>query len=157
MSQWWVLRVVWLALGLLAGVIVFLPESAKTLTGAVAVVFILAIMVLLGRWAIVKISESLQSAFETPDPNKTTLVSQDLLLPGASLQFEASRSGPNEPALSQSDTLLSRFRFGGFRFSTLLKIEAEQIDPKKRALMWDSVLFGGGILICAGLASLAGV
>lgn len=155
MSRWWVLRTVWLGLGLLAGVIVFLPEEAKTATGIVAVVFILAIFVLLGRWALVKISESLQSAFEKPDPNKVTIVSQEFF-PGASLEFEASKSGPNEPRPSESETLLSRFRLAGFRFSTLLKIEEEEIDPRKRALMWDSLMFAGGILVCAGLSSLAG-
>jgi hypothetical protein len=155
MSGWWAFRIVWLALGLLAGVIVFLPDSWKTLTGAVAVVFILAIFVLLGRWAIVKIAEAWQSAMATPDPNKISLVSQELL-PGASLEFEASKIGAKEPAPSESETELSRFRWAGFRFSTLLKIEEEQIDPRKRALMWDSLLFAGGILVCAGLASLVG-
>ena len=153
MSGWWVLRMVWLALGLLAGVIVFLPESAETLTGAVAVVFMLAILVLLGRWAIVKIAEAFQSAMATPDPNKISLVSQEFL-PGASLEFEASKIGGKEPAPSESETELSRFRWAGFRFSTLLKIKEEEIDPRKRALMWDSLLFAGGILACAGLSSL---
>jgi hypothetical protein len=155
MSGWWAFRIVWLALGLLTGVIVFLPDSWKTLTGAVALVFILAIFVLLGRWAIVKIAEAWQSAMATPDPNKIWLVSQELL-PGASLEFEASKIGAKEPAPSESETELSRFRWAGFRFSTLLKIEEEQIDPRKRALMWDSLLFAGGIVVCAGLASLVG-
>lgn len=153
MSKWWALRLCWLALGLLTGVIVFLPESAKTLTGIVALVFIIATFVLLGRWAIMTISEKLKSALETPDPNKVTLVSHELL-PGASLEFEANKAGRNQPPASESKTVLSRFQLAGFQFRTLLNTEEEKLEPRKKALMWDSVLFAGGIVACAGLSSL---
>ena len=46
MSKWWILRLVWLALGLLTGVIAFLPESAKIVTGIIALLFILATLLL---------------------------------------------------------------------------------------------------------------
>jgi hypothetical protein len=73
MSKWWLLRLIWLILGLLVGVIAVLPESAETLTGIVALIFILATLVILGRLAILVVSEKFKSALAKPDPNKTTL------------------------------------------------------------------------------------
>ena len=153
MSMWWTLRLIWLALGLLAGAIVFLPESAETLTGAVALIFILAVFVLLGRWAVMTISEKVKSALKSRDPNKITLVSQELL-PGASLQFQATKVGSNQPSASESETEVSGFQFAGYQFKTLLNTEEEKLEPRKKALMWDSLLFAGGIIICAALSSL---
>jgi hypothetical protein len=153
MSSWWALRLLWLSLGLLTGVIAFLPESAETATGVVALIFIIAVLILLGRWAVMTISEKLKSALEKPDPDRVTLVSHDLL-PGAALEFEASKVGPNQPAASDSETVLSRFRLGGYQFKTLLNTEEEKLEPRKKALMWDSVLFAGGIVGCAALTSL---
>ena len=49
MSRWWILRLIWLILGVLTGVIAVLPESAETVTGIVALIFILATLVMLAR------------------------------------------------------------------------------------------------------------
>ena len=154
MSGWWALRLFWLFLGLLSGVIAFLPDTAATLTGVTTLIFISAALVLLGRWAVMTVSEKLKSALEKPDPDKTTLVSQELL-PGATLEFEANRVGMTQPRTPASKTVLSRFQIAGFQFNTILSTEEEKLTPRKRALMWDSVLFAGGIVACAGLASLA--
>jgi hypothetical protein len=146
------LRFVWLILGLLTGAIALLPESAQTLTGTVALLFILATLVLLGRWAVLVVSEKLRSALAEPDPNKTTLARHEFF-PGAALEFEASKVDAQPPPASDSKTELSRFKFAGFHFKTMLNTEAEKLEPRKNALMWDSVLFAGGIIGCALLAS----
>jgi hypothetical protein len=153
MSTWWVLRLIWLALGLLTGVIVLIPESAQTVTNAIAVVFILATLVLLVRWAVLIVSEKVKSALEKPDPNKTTLARHEFF-PGAALEFEASRVGAEQPPASDSKAELSRFKFAGFHFKTILNTEEEKLEPRKKALLWDSVLFAGGIIACAFLVSL---
>jgi hypothetical protein len=148
MSRWWVLRLIWLVLGLLTGLIGFLPESAETLTGTITLLFILATLVLLGRWAVVIVSEKLKSALAKPDPNKTTLARHEFF-PGAALELEASKVGAEQPPASHSKTELSRFKFAGFHFRTILDTEEEKLEPRKKALMWDSVLFAGGIIACA--------
>ena len=153
MSGWWAWRALWLVLGTLTGVIAFLPESAKTLTGVVAVIFILATLILLGRWAFVTISEKVKSALKKPDPDKVTLVDHELM-PGASLQFEARKVGGRRPNTSQSETVLSRVSLAGYQFRTILNTKEEKLEPRKKALMWDSVLFASGIVLCAALASL---
>jgi cytochrome bd-type quinol oxidase subunit 2 len=153
MSRWWAWRVLWLVLGVLTGVIAFLPESAKTLTGGVAVIFMLATLILLGRWAFVTISEKVKSALKKPDPDKVTLVDQELM-PGASLQFEARKVSGKRSSASQSETVLSRLSLAGYQFRTILNTKEEKLEPRKKALMWDSVLFASGIVLCAALASL---
>jgi hypothetical protein len=152
MSKWWVLRLIWLLLGLLTGVIAFLPESAATLMGAVALLFILATLALLGRWAVMVVSEKVRSSLATPDPNRTTLARHELF-PGAALELEASKAGAAQPPPSESKTELSRFKVAGFHFKTILNTEEEKLEPRKKALMWDSVLFAAGIVGCALLAS----
>jgi hypothetical protein len=152
MSGWWAWRVLWLVLGMLTGVIAFLPESAETLTGIVAVIFILAVLTLLGRWAFVTISEKVKSALETSDPDKVTLADGELM-PGASLQFEARKAGGKQPGASPSETVLSRFNLAGYQFRTILNTEEEKLEPRRKALMWDGVLFAGAIILCAALAS----
>jgi hypothetical protein len=152
MSKWWILRLTWLVLGLLTGIIAFLPESAQTLTGIIAVLFMLATLVLLVRWAALIVSEKLKSALAKPDPSKTTLTRHEFF-PGAALEFEASKVGAEQPPASDSKTELSRFKFGGFHFKTILNTEEEKLEPRKRALMWDSILFAGGIIACALLVS----
>src|SRR5262245_25035206 len=92
MSNWWILRLIWLMLGLLTGVIVMLPESAELLTGIVALIFIVATLVILGRWAILVVSEKLKSALAKPDPSKTTLARHEFF-PGVALEFEAAKVG----------------------------------------------------------------
>jgi hypothetical protein len=148
MPTWWTLRLTWLALGLLAGVIAFLPESAATLAGIIAILFMLATLVLLGRWAVVVVSEKLRSALAKPDSDKTTLARHELF-PGAALEFEASRVGAGQPSAGDSRTELSRFKFAGFHFMTILNTEEEKLEPRRKALMWDSVLFAGGVIACA--------
>jgi hypothetical protein len=148
MSKWWGLRLIWLVLGLLTGVIAFLPESAGTLTGTIALLFILATLVLLGRWAVLILSEKLTSALAKHDPNKTTLARHEFF-PGAALEFEASKVGTEQPPASVSKTELSRFQFAGFHFKTILNTEEETLGPRKKALLWDSVLFACGIIACA--------
>jgi hypothetical protein len=152
MSRWWILRLTWLALGLLTGVIAFVPESAQTLTGIIALLFILATLVLLMRWGVLIVSEKLKSALAKPDPSKTTLARREFF-PGAALEFEASKVDAPQPPASDSRTELSRFKFAGFHFKTILNTEEEKLEPRKKALMWDSVLFAGGIIACALLAS----
>jgi hypothetical protein len=122
MSKWWILRVTWLVLGLLTGLITFLPESAETLTGTIALLFILATLVLLGRWAVVIVSEKLKSALAKPDRDKTTLARHEFF-PGAALEFEATKVGAEKPPASVSKTELSRFKFAGFSFKTILNTE----------------------------------
>jgi hypothetical protein len=153
MSGWWTWRALWLVLGMLTGVIAFLPESAEMLTGFVVVIFMLAMLVLLGRWAFMTISEKIKSALEKPEPDKVTLVDQELM-PGASLQFEARKVGGKPLSGSQSETVLSRLSLAGYQFRTILNTKEEKLEPRKKALMWDSVLFAGGIVLCAALASL---
>jgi hypothetical protein len=153
MSNWWILRLIWLTLGLLTGVIAFVPESAQTLSGAIALLFLLATLVLLARWAVLIVSEKLKSALAKPDPDKTTLARHEIF-PGAALEFEASKVGTQPPPASDSKTELSRFKFAGFNFKTILNTEEEKLEPRKKALMWDSVLFAGGIIGCALLVSL---
>lgn len=155
MSGWWAWRVLWLILGMLTGVIALLPESAATLNGVVAVVFILATMVLLGRGAWVTISESIKAAMAKRDPNTATLVDHELM-PGASLQFEARKASMPQPAEAESETVLSRFDLAGYQFRAVLDTEDEKPEPRKKALLWDSVLFGGGIVLCAALAAALG-
>jgi hypothetical protein len=152
-SKWWIPRLIWLVLGLLTGVIALIPESAETLSGTIALLFILATLVLLVRWAVLIVSEKLKSALATPDPNKTTLTRHEFF-PGAALEFEASKVGAEQPPASDSRTELSRFKFAGFHFKTILNTEEEKLEPRKKALMWDSVLFAGGIVACAGLVAL---
>jgi hypothetical protein len=153
MSKWWIPRLIWLILGLLVGVIAVLPESAETLTGIIAVVFILATLVLLGRWAVLVVSEKLKSALAKPDPNKTTLARHEFF-PGVALELEAAKVGAEQPPAPASKTVLSRFKFAGFNFKTMLNTEEEKLEPRKKALMWDSVLFGGGLIACAWIVSL---
>jgi hypothetical protein len=152
MSAWWAWRVLWLVLGLLTGVIAFLPESAKTATGIVAGVFIVAVMVLLGRWAYVTVAEKIKAAMAKPETDTMTLVDHEII-PGASLKFEARAEGGAQPGASKDETELSEFKVGGYQFRTVLNTEEEKIEPRKKALMWDSVLFGGAIIACAALAS----
>jgi hypothetical protein len=153
MSKWWILRLIWLTLGLLTGVLAVLPESAETLTGIVALVFILATLVLLGRLAILVVSEKLKSALAKPDPNKTTLGRHEFF-PGVALEFEAAKVGAEQPPASDSKTELSRFKFAGFNFKTMLNTEEEKLEPRKEALLWDSVLFGGSLIACSFIVSL---
>jgi hypothetical protein len=152
MSNWWIPRLIWLMLGLLVGVIAVLPESAETLTGIVALIFILATLVLLGRWAVLIVSEKLKKALAPPNPSKTTLAQHEFF-PGVELEFEAAKIGAEQPT-SASKTELSRFKFAGFNFKTMLNTEEEKLEPRKKALMWDSVLFGGGLIACAWIVSL---
>ena len=153
MSKWWLLRLIWLTLGLLTGVIVVLPESAETLTGIVALIFILATLVILGRWAVLIVSEKLKSALAKPDPSKTTLARHEFF-PGVALELEAAKVGAEQPPASDSKTELSRFKFAGFNFKTMLNTEEEKLEPRKKALMWDSVLFMGSLIACAWVVSL---
>ena len=153
MSKWWILRLIWLILGLLTAVIAVLPESAEILTGIVALIFILATLVLLGRLAILVVSEKLKSALAKPDPNKTTLGRHEFF-PGVALEFEAAKVGAEQLPASDSKTELSRFKFAGFNFKTILNTEEEKLEPRKEALMWDSVLFVGGLIACAFIVSL---
>src|SRR5215510_12765014 len=153
MSRWWILRLIWLILGLLTGVITILPESAELLTGIVALVFILATLVILGRWAVLIVSEKLKSALAKPDPNKPTLARHEFF-PGVALELEAAKVGAEQPPASNSKTLLSRFKFAGFNFKTMLNTEEEKLEPRKEALMWDSVLFVGSLIACAWIVSL---
>jgi hypothetical protein len=44
------------------------------------------------------------------------------------------------PSASDSKTELSRFKFAGFNFRTMLNTEEEKLAPRKEALVWDSVL-----------------
>jgi hypothetical protein len=152
-SKWWMWRMIWLALGLVSGAIVFIPESAKTQTGIVAGIFILAVLVLLARLALLKILEWVQSYSEKPASDKVTLASKEFF-PGASLNFEATKVGASNTAASDSQTELSGFRFAGYNFRTVLDTTPEEISPRKKALLWDTVLFAGGMLACAGLFSL---
>src|SRR5262245_24053216 len=101
MSNWWILRLIWLILGLLVGVIAVLPESAETLTGIIALIFILATLVLLGRWAVLIVSEKLKKALAPPDPNKTTLARHEFF-PGVALELEAAKVGAEQPPASAS-------------------------------------------------------
>lgn len=153
MSTWWILRLIWLVLGLLTGVIAFLPESAETLTGIIALIFIVATLVILGRWAVLIVSEKLKKALATPDPNKPTTLARHEFFPGAALEFEASKVGAQQPPASDSKTEVSGFKFAGFHFKTILNTEEEKLEPRKKALMWDSVLFAGGIIACALVVS----
>ena len=153
MSKWWLLRLIWLTLGLLTSVIVVLPESAETLTGIVALIFILATLVILGRWAVLIVSEKLKSALAKPDPSKTTLARHEFF-PGVALELEAAKVGAEQPPASDSKTVLSRFKFAGFNFKTMLNTEEEKLEPHKKALMWDSVLFMGSLIACAWVVSL---
>jgi hypothetical protein len=153
MSKWWLLRLIWLILGLLTGVIAVLPESAETLTGIVAVIFILATLVILGRLAVLIVSEKLKSALAKPDPNKTTLARHEFF-PGVALELETAKVGAEQPPASDSKTELSRFKLAGFNFKTILNTEEENLEPRKKALMWDSVLFAGGLIGCAWIVSL---
>src|SRR5215813_12364895 len=66
MSKWWILRLIWLTLGLLTGVIVVLPESAEILTGIVALIFILATLVILGRWAVLIVPKNSNQRWRSP-------------------------------------------------------------------------------------------
>ena len=151
MSKWWILRLIWLALGLLTAVIVVLPQSAEILTGIIALIFILATLVILGRWAVLIVSEKLKSALAKPDPNKTVLAKHEFF-PGVALELEAAKVGAEQP--SNSKTELSRFKFAGFNFKTILNTEEEKLAPRKEALMWDSVLFIGSMIACAWIISL---
>ena len=101
MSKWWIARLIWLTLGLLTGVIVVIPESAEILTGIVALIFIVATLVILGRWAVLIVSEKLKSALATPDPNKTVLAKHEFF-PGVALEFEAAKVGADQPPASTS-------------------------------------------------------
>ena len=147
MSKWWLLRLIWLILGLLTGVIAVLPESAETLTGIVAVIF------MLGRLAVLVVSEKLKSALAKPDPNKTTLARHEFF-PGVALELETAKVGAEQPPASDSKTELSRFKLAGFNFKTILNTEEEKLEPRKKALLWDSVLFAGGLIGCAWIVSL---
>jgi hypothetical protein len=153
MSKWWILRLIWLMLGLLTGVIVVLPEWAEILTGIVALVFILATLVILGRWAILIVSEKFKSALAKPDANKTTLARHEFF-PGVALEFEAAKVGAEQPSVPDSKTELSRFKLAGFNFKTMLNTEEEKLAPRKEALMWDSILFIGSLIGCAWIVSL---
>jgi hypothetical protein len=153
MSKWWILRLIWLFLGMLTGIIVLLPESAEILTGIVALILILATMVILGRVAVLVVSEKLKSALAKRDPNKTTLARHEVF-PGVALEFEAAKVGTEQAPASDSKTTLSRFKFAGFNFKTILNTEEEKLEPRKEALMWDSVLFVGSMIACAWIVSL---
>jgi hypothetical protein len=153
MSKWWILRLIWLALGLLTAVIVVLPQSAEILTGIIALIFILATLVILGRWAVLIVSEKLKSALAKPDPNKTVLAKHKFF-PGVALELEAAKVGAEQPPASDSKSELSRFKFAGFNFKTILNTEEEKLAPRKEALMWDSVLFIGSMIACAWIISL---
>ena len=153
MSKWWIPRLIWLMLGLLTGVIVVLPESAEILTGIVALIFILAMLVILGRWALLIVSEKLKSVLAKPDPNKTTLARHEVF-PGVALELEAAKVGAEQSPASDSKTILSRFKFAGFNFKTILNAEEEKLEPRKEALMWDCVLFVGSMIACAFVVSL---
>jgi len=152
MSKWWILRLIWLMLGLLTGVIVMLPESAEILTGYVGLILILATMVILGRWAVLVVSEKLKSALAKRDPSKTTLAKHEVF-PGIALEFEASKVGAAQSPASDSKTELSRFKLAGFNFKTILNTEEEKLEPRKEALLWDSVLFVGALIACAFVVS----
>jgi hypothetical protein len=153
MSSWWIARLIWLILGLLVGVIAVLPESAEILTGIVAVIFILATLVILGRWAVLTVSEKLKKALAPSDPNRATLARHEFF-PGVALELEAAKVGAEQPPASAAKTVLSRFKFAGFNFKTILNTEEEKLEPRKKALMWDSVLFAGGLIGCAWIVSL---
>ena len=153
MSSWWIPRLIWLSMGLLTGVIAVLPESAEILTGIVALIFILATLIILGRWAILIVSEKLKKALAPSDPNRATLARHEFF-PGVALELEAAKVSAEQPAAPVSKTVLSRFKFAGFNFKTILNTEEEKLEPRKKALMWDSVLFAGGIIGCALLVSL---
>jgi hypothetical protein len=153
MSRWWIARLIWLMLGLLTAVIVILPESAEILTGIVALIFIVATLVILGRWAVLIVSEKLKSALAKPDPNKTTLARHEFF-PGVALELEAAKVGAEQPPASDSKTELSRFNLAGFNFKTMLNTKEEKLEPRKEALMWDSVLFVGSLIACAWIVSL---
>ena len=153
MSKWWIARLIWLILGLLTGVIVVLRESAEILTGIIALIFILATLVILGRWAILIVSEKLKSALAKPNPNKTTLAKHEFF-PGVALELEAAKVGAEQSPASDSKTVLSGFKFAGFNFKTMLNTEEEKLAPRKEALMWDSVLFIGSLIACAWIVSL---
>jgi hypothetical protein len=152
MSKWWILRLIWLILGLLTGVIAVLPESTEILTGVVALIFILATLVMLARWANLIVSERLKSELAKPDPNQTTLARHEFF-PGVAVEFEAAKVGAEQPPASASKTTLSRFKFAGFNFKTILDSE-EEMEPRKKALIWDSVLFAGALIACALIVSL---
>jgi hypothetical protein len=153
MSNWWILRLIWLMLGLLTGVIAVLPESAEMLTGIVALIFILATLVILGRWAVLIVSEKLKWALAKPDPSKTTLARREFF-PGTALELEAAKVGAEQAPASASKTVLSRFKLAGFNFKTILNTEEEKLEPRKKALLWDSVLFAGSLIACAWIVSL---
>jgi len=153
MSKWWILRLIWLFLGSLTGIIVLIPESAEILTGIVGLILILAMLVILGRVAVVVVSEKLRSALAKPDPNKTTLARREVF-PGVSLELEAAKVGTEQAPASDSKTELSRFKFAGFNVKTILNTEEEKLEPRKEALMWDCVLFVGSMIACAWIVSL---
>jgi len=60
--------------------------------------------------------------------------------------------GGKRPSASQSETVLSRLSLAGYQFRTILNAKEVKLEPRKKALMWDSVLFAGGIVLCAALA-----
>jgi hypothetical protein len=153
MSKWWIARLIWLILGLLTGIIVVLPESAEILTGIVALILILATLVILGRWAVLIASEKLKSALAKPDPSKTTLARHEFF-PGVALELEAAKIGAEQPPAPVSKTVLSRLQVAGFNVKTILNTEEEKLEPRKEALMWDSVLFVGALIACAWIVSL---
>src|SRR5262249_38328197 len=118
MSKWWILRLIWLMLGMQTGIIVLLPESAEILAGILGLSLILAMFVLLGRVTVLTLSENLKklkSALAKRDPNKTTLARQEFF-PGVAVEFEAAKVGTEQAPASDSKTELSRFKFAGFNF-----------------------------------------
>jgi len=159
MSKWWMLRLIWLILGMQTGIIVLLPESWEILRGLVALSLILAMLVILGRVFVLTLSEQLKtlseklkSALAKPDPNKTTLARHEFF-PGVSVELEAAKDGAKQPPVSESKTTLSRFKFAGFNFKTTLNTEEEKPEPRKDALGWDCVLFMGSVIACAWIVS----
>jgi hypothetical protein len=151
MVGWWTKRLIWLCLGALTGVIGILPESAGVLASVLVLIYGTAWAVMLGRWAAGEFAEFLKSLRKKPDPDKLVLSTE--VFPGGSLEFEASRAGKAKPQRPKSGWLLSYFRAAGYQFKTQLKMEDENADPRKAALVWDSVMFLGAVLGSAALMS----
>ena len=69
MSRWWGMRLIWLGLGLLTGVIGFMPESASIIIGILALIYVVAWGVLLTRIGIAVVRTEIKTALENQKPD----------------------------------------------------------------------------------------
>jgi hypothetical protein len=147
MSKWWTLRLIWLALGLLTGVMGLLPDAAEVLIGVLALIYGVAWAVLLGRWLAVEFGDVIRKKTDAD-----TVAISAPIFPGTALEVEATKPRAARPRPGSS--WFSRwFRAPDYRLKARLTTE-EKPDAAKTALVWDSLLFLGAVVLSAAAASL---